>query len=79
MWLDRRSVIMLFSNAEGMTTSTVPNRQKRSASKIQVPCLDVIKMCDKGMVGVNLIIQRAPAYHLDRKSIIRFYLCITST
>ena len=76
MWLDRRSVIMLFSNAEGMITSTVPNRQKGSASKIQVPCLDVIKMYDKGMVGVNLIIQRAPAYHLDRKSIIRFYLCI---
>ena len=44
-WFDRRSVLMLFSNTEGMsTTSTVPRRQKGSASKIQVPCADVIKM-----------------------------------
>ena len=34
-WLDRRSVTILFSNVEGMaTTSTVPRPQKGSASDI---------------------------------------------
>ena len=60
-WLDRYSVTMLFSHVEGMvTTSAVPRRHKGSASKIQVPYPDVIKMG-----GVDLIDQRAAAYHLD--------------
>ena len=76
-WLDRRSETILFSNVEGMaTTFTVPRRQKGSASKIQVPCPDVTKMYNKGIGGVDLIDQRAAAYHLDRKSTIRFYLRI---
>ena len=76
-WLDRHSVTMLFSNAEGIaTTSTVPHRQKGSASNIQVSCPDVIKMYNKGMVDVDLIDQRAAAYHLDRKSTLGFYLHI---
>ena len=76
-WLDRRSVKVLSSNVEGMaTTSTAPHRQKGSASKIQVPCPDVIKMYNKGMGGVDLIDQRAAVYHLYRKSTIRFYLRI---
>ena len=76
-WLDMRSVTMVFSNVEGMAaTSTAPRRQNGSASKIQVPCPDVIKMYNKGMSGVDLTDQRAAAYHLDRKSTIRFYLRI---
>ena len=68
---------MLFSNIEGMsTTSTVLRRQKGSATKIQVLCPDVIKMYNKGMGGVDLIDQRTAAYHLDRKSRVRFYLRI---
>ena len=73
-WLDRHSVTMLFSSVEGMTTtSTVPRRQKGSASKNQVSCPDLIKKYNKGIGGVDLIDQRAAAYHLDRKSTIRFY------
>ena len=69
-WLNKYSVTMLFSHVEGMvTTSAVPRRHKGSASKIQVPYPDVIKMG-----GVDLIDQRAAAYHLDWKSTIRFYL-----
>lgn len=76
-WFDRRSVVMLFSNVDGMTTtSTVPRRQKGSTTKLQVTCPDVIKMYNKGMGGVDLIDQRSAAYHLDRKSSIRFYLRI---
>ena len=76
-WFDRRSVLMLFSNIEGMsTTSTVLRRQKGYASKIQVPCPDVIKIYNQGMGGVDLIDQRTAAYHLDRKSRVRFYLRI---
>ena len=76
-WFDRRSVLMLFSNIEGMsTTSTILCRQKGSASKILVPCPDVIKMYNQGIGGVDLIDQRTAAYHLDRKSRVRFYLRI---
>ena len=67
-WFDRRSVLRLFCNIEGMlTTSTVLRRQKGSASKTQVPCADVIKMYNQGMSCVDLIDQRT-ANHLDRKS-----------
>ena len=66
-WLDRRLVTMLFSNVEAMTTtSTIPHQQKRSASKIQVPCHDVIKMYNKGMSGVDLNDQRV-AFYLNQK------------
>ena len=76
-WLDRHSVTMLFSSVEGMTTtSTDPRRQKGSASKNQVSCPDLIKKYNKGIGGVDLIDQRAAAYHLDRKSTITFYLRI---
>ena len=33
-------------------------------------------MYNNGLVSVDLIDQRAPAYHLDWKSTIRYYLCI---
>ena len=63
--LDRRLVTMVFSNAEGLTTkSTFPFRQKVSA----------FKLYNNRMGGVDLIDQRAAAYHSDRKSTIRFYL-----
>ena len=66
---------ILFSNVEGMATiSTIPQQQKGSVSKIQVPWTDVMKMY-KGMSGVDLIEQRAAAYHFDQKSTIRLYLC----
>ena len=56
------------------TISTIPQQQKGSVSKIQVPWTDVMKMY-KGMSGVDLIEQRASAYHFDQKSTIRLYLC----
>ena len=67
---------ILFSNVEGKaTTSTIPQQQKGSVSKLQVPWTDVMKMY-KGMSGVDLIDQRAAAYHFDQKSTIRLYLCV---
>ena len=72
-WFTRHSVLMLFSSIEGMsTTSTVLRQQKGSASKIQVPCPDVIKMYNQVMGGVDLIYQRTAVYLLDRKSRARF-------
>ena len=45
-----------FSNVKEMAaTSTVPHWKKGSASKIQVPCPNVIKMNDKGIGGADLI------------------------
>ena len=68
---------MLFSKTSGMQlTSTVQRRMKGSATIIPVPCQDVIKMYNQGMGGVYLLDQRTAAYHLDRKSSIRFYLRI---
>ena len=41
-----------------------------------MPCPDVIKMYNQGMSGVDLFDQRTAAYHLDRKSRVKFYLLI---
>lgn len=49
-----------------------PN-QKGLASKIQVPCPDVIQKYNQELGGVDLVNQRTAAYNLDRKSFIRFY------
>ena len=66
---------MLFSNIPGMqSTPTVQRRMKGLATKIPVSCLDVIKMYNQGMGGVDLFGQRTAVYHLDCKSAIRFYL-----
>lgn len=54
---------------------------KKIALKIQVPCLDAIKIYKIGM-GVDLIdqeVKRFAAYNLDRKLTIRFYLSIFLT
>ena len=72
-----RLVTILFSNGEGMTvTSTVVRRPKGSASKVQVPCPNVIKMYKQRMGGVNLVDQRIASYSLDCKSLVRIYLHI---
>ena len=76
-WFDRRSVTMLFSNLSGMqSTSTVQTQMKGSATKVTVPFPDFLKMYIKGMSGINYVNHRKVAYHLDRKSSIRFYLRI---
>ena len=68
---------MVFSNISDIhSTSTIQRRMKGSATKISVPCPDVIKMCNQGMGGVELVDQRTAAYHLDHNSSIRFYLRI---
>ena len=60
---------MLFSNVKGMTSTLVVLwLQKESASKIQVPFSDVIKMYKQGMGGVDLVNQRTAAYNVDHKS-----------
>lgn len=76
-WMDSRSVVLLFTNIEGLqAVSSVQRRMKGSSSKVSVSCPDVIKRYNKGMGGVDLFDQRTAAYHLDRKSSIRFYLRI---
>ena len=47
---------MLFSNIPGMqSTPTVQRRMKGLATKIPVSCLDVLKMYNQGMGGVNFL------------------------
>ena len=71
--LDWWSVTMCFSSISGMqSTSTV----QRISHKKSILIPDIIKMYNQGMCGVDLVDQRTAAYHLDRKSWIRFYLCI---
>ena len=56
-WFDLRSVKKLFSYISGMqSTSNVQRRMKEgSATKIPVPCSDVIKTYNPGMGGVGLV------------------------
>ena len=67
-WLEKRSITILFSNAEGMAKKIYcSHQQKVSTSKIQVACTDIIKMYIKRMDAVDVIDQSAAAYHFDRK------------
>ena len=60
---------MQFNNVEGMATASTATYQKKgSASKIQVPFPDLIKMYKKGMGCVDLIDQRAATCYLNQKS-----------
>ena len=47
-----------------------------SKAKSLVPCPKVVKFYNSGVGGVDLMDQRSGIYRLDRKSSVRFYLCI---
>ena len=51
--------------------------RKGSKTKSLVPYLKVVKLYNSGMGGIDLMGQRAAAYHLDRKSSVRFYLAFS--
>ena len=42
-----------------------------TATKVRVPCPDIIKIYTQGMGSVDLVDQRTEAYHVDCKSSIR--------
>ena len=77
-WMIKRSVVMLFSNTEEMQAKSSGQYRviKGSAAKVSVSCPGVIKFYNKSIGGMDLVDQRTAAYHLDRKSSIRFYLRI---
>ena len=55
-------------------TSNVMRRTKGSATKTPVSCLNIIKIYNASMGGVDVINQKKAAYRLDCKSKFRFYL-----
>ena len=75
--VDNWSVLLLSSALEGMNdTLSVQRREKGSKMKSLVSCPNVVKLCNSGMGGVDLMDQRTAAYCLDRKWSVRFYLRI---
>ena len=75
-WIDSPSVLLLSSAFEWMNDISVQGREHGSKTKSSVPCPKVVKLYNSGMSGVNLMDQGTATYHLDRKSSVRFYLCI---
>ena len=76
-WMDNWSVLLLSSALEGMNDIlSVQRREKGSKTKPLVPRPKVVKLYNSGMCGVDLMDQRTAVYRLDRKSSVRFYLCI---
>ena len=45
-------------------------------TKSAIPCPTVVKLCNNGMGGIDLMDQQTAAYQLDRKSSVRFCLRI---
>ena len=77
-WMDNRSVLLLSSALEGLNDIlSVQKREKGSKTKSFVPCPKIVKLYNIGMGGVDLMGQRAAAYHLDRRSSVRFYLAFS--
>ena len=76
-WMDNQSVLLLSSAFEGMNNIlSVLIREKGSKTKSSVSCPKNVKLDNSGMGGVDPMDQRTAAYRLDRKSSVRFYLCI---
>ena len=57
----------------------LPLRQKESASKIQVPRPDIVKIYNKGIGGVELINQKAAAYNFNQNKQLDFICVYFST
>ena len=75
-WFDNRGVTMVGTCLEECDkVSTVTRRVKGQSTKISVSWSEIIKDCNSGMGGVDLLDQKTAAYKLDRKSSGgRFYL-----
>ena len=74
-WYDNKSVILLGSHLEEITSiSTVQRRLKSSSSKIPVNYPNDTKLYNSKMGGVDLMDQMESAYQLDGKSNFPFYL-----
>ena len=71
-WIDNRSVLFYhLSLKEWMTYC-----QSRGEKRVARPNLGFAWICNSVMGGVDLMDQCTAAYRLDRKSSVRFYLCI---
>ena len=76
-WMDNQSVLLLSSILEGMNgILSVQRTEKGSKTKSLVPCPKVVKLYNSRMGGVDFMDQRTAAYRMDRRSSVRFYLCI---
>ena len=70
-------MLFLSSALEGMNdTLSVQRREKGSKTKSLVSCRKIGKFYNSGMGGVDLMDQHTATYRVDRKSSVRFYLCI---
>ena len=68
-WFDNRGVTMVGICLEKYDkTSTVSRRVKGKSAKIPVQCPEIIKDCNSGIGGVDLLDQKTAAYKLDHKS-----------
>ena len=69
-------MLLVLSALEGMNNILSVQREKGSKTKSSVPFSKVVKLYNSDMGEVYLMDQRTAAYHLDRKSSVRFYLRI---
>ena len=69
-------MLLVLSALEGMNNILSVQREKGSKTKSSVPFSKVVKLYNSDMGEVYLMYQRTAAYHLDRKSSVRFYLRI---
>ena len=65
-WYDNKSILLLATNVDGMSSvSNVMRQTKSSATKISAPCPNVIKFCNNGMDGVDIMDQKTAACRLE--------------
>ena len=69
IWFDNSGVTMVGTWLEECDKiSSVSRRVKGQSAKIPVPCPEIMKDCNSGMGGVDLLDQKTAAYKLDCKS-----------
>ena len=68
-WFDNSGVTMVGTCLEEWDKiSTVSRKVKEQSAKIPVPCPEIIKDCNTGVGGVDLLDKKTAAYNLEHKS-----------
>ena len=76
MWVDNKSVHLISSYDNGMSSTNVKRRKKGQSNKIAIKCPTIIKTYNENMGGVDGHDRLKVAYEVDRRSKTRFYLRI---
>ena len=73
-WMDTKGVIVLSTIDSSMPVVPVRRRLKGQKEKVTIQCPLMVKTCNNGMKGTDLMDQLKTSYEVDRRYLKKFYL-----